>query len=62
MKNNYDLILNFETNDGEPLSNTMLQSILDHAGIMARTLAHHDITVKKAIVSQAMDSRIPPRL
>jgi len=58
MKNNYDLILNFETNDGTQLTDEMINHILDHAYTFAKEIEDFtEVTVWKAIIAQAMDSR-----
>jgi len=58
VKNNYDLIINFEVNDGTPLSEEDAQNIIFHANYMAKTLAHFiNITPWKIIISQAVESK-----
>ena len=58
MKNNYDLIFNFETNDGSHLTEETITHILDSAYNFAKELEAVDgVTIWKAIIAQAMDSR-----
>ena len=58
MKNNYDFILNFKTKDGEPLSEEDIEYILGRAKYVAYVISNrNNITVMKAILSQAVDSR-----
>ena len=60
MKNNYDLILNFEKNDGEPLTDNDVDSIFNYASSMVSDIINDDevdIRVWKAIISQAVESR-----
>ena len=58
MRNNYDLILNFEVNDGEPLSEQDVGDMLSNAEFMAKVFeSYSDITVWKVIISQAVGSK-----
>ena len=60
MKNNYDLILNFEKKDGEPLTDNDVDSIFNYASSMVSDIINDDevdIRVWKAIISQAVESR-----
>ena len=60
MKNNYDLILNFETLDGEPLSEDQIEQLLNYADSMAEDIITDDtcgIKIWKSILAQAVDSR-----
>lgn len=59
MKNNYDVIVNFETEDGEPLDGETIVAILNYANSMARTIEYfYKIKAWKVIISQAVDSRV----
>jgi len=58
MKNNYDLILNFEKDDGEPLTEEEIQNILKTGEYMGKTIEHFNpVTVWKVIISQAVTSK-----
>ena len=58
MKNNYDLILNFEKEDGTPLTAVEIKELLVHGEWAARVImSHHQLRFWKVIVSQAVDSK-----
>ena len=58
MTNNYDVIVNLETENGEPLDKETIVAILNYANSMARTIEYfYKIKAWKVIISQAVDSR-----
>ena len=58
MKNNYDLILNFEKEDGTPLTPEEIEEILRHGEYAAAVItSYHRMKFWKVIISQAVDSR-----
>lgn len=58
MKNNYDLILNFEVVDGKPLLEEDVNKILKHAEILAKSLeGTFKLRVWKAIIAQGVESK-----
>jgi len=58
MKNNYDLILSFETRNEEPLSEENINEVLDQARYLAVLIEHYvNVNVRKTIISQAVDGR-----
>jgi len=60
MKNNYDLILNFEKRDGVPLTKEETDALLNYAEAMVSDIESDgeiDIQIWKAIVAQGVQSR-----
>ena len=58
MKNNYDLILNFEVVDGEPLSEENALSILSEAKTLGKLMeSAFGVRVWKAIIAQGVESK-----
>ena len=56
MRKNYDLILNFESTDGEELSEYAIKDILEQSKVLAASIEkHNDVRVWKAIIALAID-------
>lgn len=57
MKNNYDVIVNFETKDGKPLSDYAIKGILKDVNALANSLEYYyEIKPWKIIIAQGVDS------
>ena len=59
MKNNYDFILNFDVVDGTPLSEEATFLLFGYATKITKSLEKYNIKIKKAIISQAVESINP---
>jgi len=60
MKNNYDLIINFETKDGEPLTYDEVFHLLVYAENLVEDMysdGYDNLQFWKTIISQAVDSK-----
>ena len=57
--NNYDLIFNFKTVNGEQLTQEEIYELIGRAQVLTNSLKGKNIEIKKIVISQAMEAVNP---